>query len=85
MTSWKKLFDNTPISNSNKNYPPHYGITSKMELNLPDWSKHGIIFVGDLLHSNGIFISQKDLEQKYILLKTNFLEYLHVKICVEIS
>ena len=56
-----------------------------MELNLPDWSKHGIIFVGDLLHSNGIFISQKDLEQKYILLKNNFLEYLHVKICVEIS
>ena len=57
---------------------------SKMKLNLPNWSKHGISYVGDLLHSNGILISQKDLEQKYTLLKTNFLEYLHVKMCVEL-
>ena len=53
-----------------------------MDLNLPNWSKHRINYVGDLLHS--IFISQKDLEQKYTLLKTNFLEYLRVKMCVEL-
>ena len=40
--------------------------------------------MGDLLHSNGNFISQKELEQKYTLLKTNFLEYLRVKMCVEL-
>ena len=54
-----------------------------MELNLPNWSKHGITYVGDLLDSNGIFISQKDLKQKYTLLITNFLEHLRVKMCVE--
>ena len=86
MTSWKKLSDNTTISNSNDIlasplwYNPKI---SKIELNLPNWSKHGITYVGDLLDSNGFFISQKDLEQKYTLLKTNFLEYLRVKMCVE--
>ena len=67
---------------------PHYGITpksiSKMELNLPNWSKHGITYAGDLLDSNDIFISEKDFEQKYTLLKTNFPEYLRVKMCVEL-
>ena len=87
LISWRKLSDNTPISNSSDIlasplwYNPKI---SKMELNLPNWSKHGISYVGDLLHSNGNFISQKDLEQKYTLLKTNFLEYLRVKICVEL-
>ena len=85
LTSWKKLSDNTPMNNSNDIlasplwYNPKI---SKMELSLPNWSKHGITYVGDLLDSNGI--SQKDLEQKYTLLKTNFVEYLRVKMCVEL-
>ena len=54
-----------------------------MKLNLPNWGKHGITLVGDLIDSNGIFISQKDLE-KCTHLKTNFLEYLRVKMCVEL-
>ena len=87
LTSWKKLSDNTTICNSNDIlasplwYNPKI---SKIELNLPSWSKHGITYVGDLLDSNGFFISQKDLEQKDTLLKTNFLEYLRVKMCVEL-
>ena len=87
LTSWKKLSDNTPISNSNDIFasPLWYNPKiSKTELNLPKWSKHGISYVGDLLHSNGTLISQKDLEQKYTPLETNFLEYLRVKMCVEL-
>ena len=40
--------------------------------------------MGDLHHNYGIFISQKDLEQKYTIFKTNFLEYLHAKMFVEL-
>ena len=81
----EKFSDNTPINSNDILASPlwYNPKISKMELNLPNWSKHGITYVGDLIDSNGIFINQKDLEQKYTLLKTNFLEYLQVKMCVE--
>ena len=44
----------------------------EMDLNPPNWSIHGITFVGELCYINGNFINQTELEQKYSLLKANF-------------
>ena len=86
MTSWVTLCENIPIRSNTEIlstllwYSPKI---SKAILNLPNWSKQGIIVVGDLLDNRGNIISQTKLEDKYTHLKMNFLEYLQIKSCVE--
>ena len=86
LTSWVTLCENIPIRSNTEIlstllwYSPKI---SKAILNLPNWSKQGIIVVGDLLDNRGNIISQTKLEDKYTHLKMNFLEYLRIKSCVE--
>ena len=53
---------NTEILSTILWYSPNI---SKAIVNLPNWSKQGIIVGGDLLDSKGKIISQTNLEDKY--------------------
>ena len=55
---------------------------SKSHLYLAHWYKRGIICVGDIINSNGDFVTQNLLQNVYGI-KTNFLEYHRVITCIK--
>ena len=84
LLSWACLLDTNIPDEENKKlsspvwYSPK---VSKMELYLPQWFNKGIVFVSDLIDSQGKFFSHHDLISKYSG-PYNFLDYHRVRQCV---
>ena len=84
LLSWACLLDTNIPDEENKKLssPVWYNPKiSKMELYLPQWFNKGIVFVSDLIDSQGKFFSHHDLNSKYSG-PYNFLDYHRVRQCV---
>ena len=82
---WSTLIVDNPVNDTNdasKESLWSNPKVSKVEMSLPHWFNKGIIAIGDLMHANGKFISQKTLTDIYNI-KTNYLEYHRVISCVK--
>ena len=83
LQSWACLLSvSPPDENRQFSSPVWYNPRiSKIELFLPQWFNKGIIFVIDLIDSQGKFLTYHELMAKYSV-HYNFLEYHRVKQCV---
>ena len=70
---------NTDIMSSPVWYNP---LISKNTIFLPMWYKNGITTVGDLVNEDGYILEQNEIEERYNLPKTNFLDYYRVKLLI---
>ena len=85
---WKEIFDYWQAFCSNLNVRNNYDITqsclwyntklSSMTLYFPDWYKHNIYLVGDVIDPEGNILSFEDITEKYNF-KPNILDYYRLR------
>ena len=82
LLSWVKYSNKVKIENNSDIlaspiwYNPDISQTT---LFFPQWFKHGITYIGDLIKNNWSFLSELKIEKIYGFEPTNFLEHFRLK------